>query len=136
MFLNILFLLTNLAIASGESVDFTTVKKGEEVPFDGKLLTNEALAQIISTHELELEALRLEKENELNQKVIDMSLEHNIYKIECEATKEIQELMIEKRDEELKIQARKDLIQRTAFVAGFSLGTAITIAITHSVNQN
>ena len=44
--------------------------------------------------------------------------------------------MIELRDEELKIQARKDWIQRLAFFGGFALGTATTIGITYSVNQN
>ena len=44
--------------------------------------------------------------------------------------------MILLRDEEIAIQARKDWIQRLAFFGGFALGTATTVGIVYSVNQN
>ena len=98
-------------------------------------LALEALERI-ATHEKELLQSDLDKEFELQKRTDELNLKYDLYHARAEADKEMYQQMIELRDEEIKIQARKDWIQRLAFFGGFALGTATTIGITYSVNQN
>jgi len=131
-----MFLLALVSTLWAADIDYANVDKGDPAPFTGKLLTHDALAQIISTHEKELLQSDLDKEFELQRNTDELNLRYDLYYAKCEANTAMYKQMIELRDEEIKIQARKDWIQRLAFFGGFALGTATTIGITYSVNQN
>jgi hypothetical protein len=122
--------------ATSADVDFTSVKKGETVPFSGKLLTEEAMAEIIATHEYEINQLKIDKELERKTLEASLNLKYDLYYSECELKKSTQREMITIRDEEIKRQQTKDIFQRASFTIGFILGAGGTILITHSVNQN
>jgi len=131
-----MFLLAFISTLWAADIDYANVDKGERAPFTGKLLTHDALAQIIATQEKELLQSDLDKEYELQRLSDQLNLKYDLYSTKCEANTEMYQQMIKLRDEEIKIQARKDWIQRLAFFGGFALGTATTIGITYSVNQN
>ena len=131
-----MFLYTFIALLWSADIDYANVDKGDPAPFTGKLLTHDALAQIIATHEKELLQADLDKEFELQSTSDKLSLKYDLYSTRCEADKQMYTQMIEARDTELQAQARKDWIQRLAFFGGFALGAATTIGITYSVNQN
>jgi len=131
-----MFLLIFISTLWAADIDHANVGKGEPAPFTGKLLTYDALAQIIATHESELLKADLDKEYELQKLSDNLNLKYDLYESRCEADSVMYKQMIELRDEELKMQSRKDWIQRLAFFGGFALGTATTIGITYSVNQN
>ena len=131
-----MFLLIFISTLWAADIDHANVGKGEPAPFTGKLLTYDALAQIIATHESELLKADLDKEYELQKLSDNLNLKYDLYESRCEADSVMHKQMIELRDEELKMQSRKDWIQRLAFFGGFALGTATTIGITYSVNQN
>ena len=131
-----MFLFAFVSTLWAADLDYANVDKGDPAPFTGKLLTHDALAQIIATHEKEMLQADLDKEYELQKTTDRLNLKYDLYYARAEADKEMYQQMIELRDEEIKIQARKDWIQRLAFFGGFALGTATTIGITYSVNQN
>jgi|TARA_B100000035_G_scaffold200075_2_gene171097 hypothetical protein len=131
-----MFLYAFIASLWAADLDYANVDKGDPAPFTGKLLTHDAIAQIIATHEKELLQADLDKEFELQRTADNLNLKYDLYSTKCEADKEMYIQMIEARDVELKAQARRDWIQRLAFFGGFALGTATTIGITYSVNQN
>jgi len=131
-----MFLFAFVSTLWAADLDYANVDKGETAPFSGKLLTHSAMAQIIATHEKEMLQADLDKEYELQKTTDRLNLKYDLYYARAEADKEMYQQMIELRDEEIKIQARKDWIQRLAFFGGFALGTATTIGITYSVNQN
>lgn len=133
----LLYSLLSLCLAATSSdVDFTSLKQGEVAPFSGKLLTDEAMAEIIATHEYEINQLIID--NELERKTLEanLNLRYDLYYSECELKKSTQREMISLRDKEIKSQQTKDILQRASFTIGFVLGAAGTILITHSVNQN
>ena len=131
-----MFLLAFISNLWAADIDFANVDKGDPAPFTGKLLTHDALAQIIATHEKEILHADLDKEFEL-QKISDsLTLKYDLYEAKCDANEVMYAEMIKLRDEEIKKQAKRDWIQRLAFFGGFALGTATTIGITYSVNQN
>ena len=131
-----MFLYILIASLWAADLDYANVDKGDPAPFTGKLLTHDALAQIIATHEKELLQADLDKEFELQSTSDKLNLKYDLYAARCEADKQMYTQMMETRDIELKAQAQKDWIQRLAFFGGFALGTATTIGITYSVNQN
>jgi len=131
-----MFLLAFISTLWAADIDYVNVDKGDPAPFTGKLLTHDAIAQIIATHEKELLQADLDKEFELQKRTDELNLKYDLYYTRAEANQEMYQQMIALRDEEIKIQARKDWIQRLAFFGGFALGTATTIGITYSVNQN
>jgi len=131
-----MFLLALISTLWAADIDYVNLDKGDPAPFTGKLLTHDALSQIIATHEKELLQTDLDKEFELQKRTDELNLKYDLYYARCEADKELYTQMLALRDEEIKIQARKDWIQRLAFFGGFALGTATTIGITYSVNQN
>jgi len=131
-----MFLYTLIAAIWAADLDYANVDKGEPAPFTGKLLTHDALAEIIATHENELLNADLEREYQIQKLSDELNLKYNLYEITCQANEEMYKKMLDNRDEELAIQARKDWIQRAAFIGGFALGSAVTIGITYSVNQN
>ena len=131
-----MFLLAFISTLWAADIDYANVDKGDPAPFTGKLLTHDALAQIIATHEKELLQADLDKEFELQRTADKLNLKYDLYATRCEADREMYAQMIKARDIELQAQARKDWIQRLAFFGGFALGTATTIGITYSVNQN
>ena len=131
-----MFLIALIGTLWAADIDYANVDKGDPAPFTGKLLTHDALAQIIATHEKELLQSDLDKEFEIQKLSDQLNLKYDLYAAKCESNTEMYQQMIELRDEEIKIQARKDWIQRLAFFGGYALGTATTIGITYSVNQN
>ena len=131
-----MFLLTLISTLWAADIDYANVDKGDPAPFTGKLLTHDALAQIIATHEKEILQADLNREFDLQKNSDTLNLKYDLYEARCEANTEMYTQMIAVRDDEIKMQARKDWIQRLAFFGGFALGTATTIGITYSVNQN
>ena len=131
-----MFLLAFIGTLLAADIDYANVDKGDPAPFTGKLLTHDALAQIIATHEKEILQADLNREFDLQKNSDTLNLKYDLYEAKCEANTIMYQQMIDLRDEEIKLQARKDWIQRLAFFGGFALGTATTIGITYSVNQN
>ena len=131
-----MFLLAFVSALWAADIDYANVDKGDPAPFTGKLLTHDALAQIIATHENELLNADLEREYQIQKLADELNLKYSLYEITCQANEDMYKKMLDNRDEELKIQSRKDWIQRAAFIGGFALGSAVTIGITYSVNQN
>ena len=128
-----MFLLSLMSLSLASDPDFTNIEAGEVAPFSGKLLTNEALAEIISDHEASIMQCDLDKEFELQKQRDELDLRYSLHKVECEATIEMYQGMIDFRDQEIKKQIRRDWIQRAAFFGGFALGVGSTIAIVKAV---
>jgi hypothetical protein len=131
-----MFLLALVGSLWASDLDFVNIEEGAPAPFSGKLFTEEAVAKIIANHEAEVLQADLDKEYEVSKKSDELNLKYDIYEAKCKANTEMYKSMIVLRDDELKAQARKDWIQRFAFYGGFAIGTATTIGIVYSVNQN
>ena len=65
-----------------------------------------------------------------------MDTTYKLYESRCENEKLMYQEMIKIRDNELKKDRMKDVIQRTAFFGGFALGAATSVGIVYSLNQN
>ena len=74
-----MFLLAFVSTLFAADIDYANIDKGDPAPFTGKLLTHDALAQIISTHEKELLQSDLDKEFELQKIADELTLKYDLY---------------------------------------------------------
>ena len=132
--MSIVFLLL-ASLAHAAATTYTHVKKGQSVPFDGVLMTNDALVQMIATQESEVKTCELNAQTEISLQRNDLNLKYDLYEARCEAEKKMYEELLVIRDEQLKKDKVKDFIQRTAFFGGFALGSAVTVGIVYSLNN-
>lgn len=137
-----LFLLLNLAYATevnekkDPDLDFVTIQAEESAPFSGYLFTDEALTNLISQHRGELLAMNIDHETNMKLLEEDLNYKHSLDSLKWESKEQMYLDLIKIRDDQIKKSENKDIIQRVAFFGGFVLGSAITIGITYSVNQN
>lgn len=132
--LNVFLFLVNFSFAADTS--YTHIKEGQKAPFDGVLMTNDALVQMIATQESEIKTCELDKETQLKLQKNDLDTKYQLYESRCEAEKKMNEELIAIRDEQLKKDKAKDIIQRAAFFGGFILGAGTSVGIVYSLNQN
>lgn len=132
--LNVFLLLTSLAHA--EDLSYSFIKSGEKAAFDGVIMTNEALAKLIATHESQIKTCELESETQLKLQKNELDTTYQLYESRCENEKLMYQEMISYRDDQLKKDRVKDVIQRAAFFGGFVLGAATSVGIVYSLNQN
>jgi len=125
-------LMSGLAMASP---DFVDIALDEPAPFAGKLLTNEALAKIISQNERELAQCMIDSDFDIEKFKANQALEYDLLNIRYESEVEMYQMMIDTRDQQIKKDKKRDVWQRWATYGAFVLGVGTTVAITYSVNQ-
>ena len=131
-----MFLLL-LSLLGNAEEKYTDVKKGETVPFDGKLFTNEAVSKILSSHELMLNQCKIESETKLKEKTLEMEFKYDLLENRCMLTQEMYESMIANRDNVIqKTPAfKQDVKTEWSFVGGILVGAAITVGIAYSLDN-
>ena len=128
----ILLLLSSLAFGEAQ---FTQLAKGEVAPFSGRLLNDEAVANIIVDKESLEQACSIEVDYELDKAQAKWNYDFEIMKIGLEGKLERAEATIEVQTEELEYLRNQDKPTRPFLwiTTGFVIGTASSVAIFHSV---
>ena len=130
--MNFFLLMSSLAFANP---DFVSVEEGQVAPFSGKLLTEEALAEIIVQNEEEVAKCKIDSDYEIEKFKANSDLKYNLLEVRYDAEIEMYKRMLEVRDEQIKRDKKKDVLQRWGVYGAFILGVGTTVAITHTVNQ-
>jgi len=125
-----------IAVASAAEPDYVRVESGEAAPFNGILLTDEALAQIISKNERELEQCRIDADYTFKEYQAEQALKYDLLDIRYQSEVQMYQTMIEIRDSQIKKDKKRDVWQRWATYGAFALGVGTTVGITYAVNQN
>ena len=133
MFFMLMMLLSTQSLAD-KSIDYVDVKKGEVVPFDGKLLKKQALAKIIADSNAKINKLNVRHKYALKQRELDMQLEYDILKKKSDAEITMYEDMLSMRDDHIRKEKRKDIAQKWMLYGSFIFGSATTVAIFHAVD--
>ena len=130
-----MFLITLLSVCLAAEVDYININEGEPAPFSGKLITDEGLSKIIAQCEEEQLQADLDLEYAVQQKANELNLKYDLLNTRYSAEKQMYEEMIAARDEQIKINSRKDFWRRFATYTGFFVGAATTVGIVYSLNQ-
>jgi hypothetical protein len=98
-------------------------------------LTEEALAEIIIQNEEEVAKCKIDSDYEIEKFKANSDLKYNLLEVRYDAEIEMYKRMIEVRDEQIRRDKKKDVLQRWGVYGAFILGVGTTVAITHTVNQ-
>ncbi len=129
----LLFLLST-AIAEPIAV---RLKEGEEAPFEGRLMNDEAIANIVASHEMSSEKCEIQKELAVALTKADLQLEIDYLKADLETETEKNATLLALRDTEIE-SLRKELRPNKtmwAFFGGFLLATGTSLGTYYAVRE-
>lgn len=131
-----LFMTTTPAHAD-DNLDFVNIAEGEVAPFSGKLLTDEALADILSQHQLEIDQLKIDYEAKLAKQQLDDKLSYDMLDTRYKLDVEMYTSMINNRNDLLQNQFQPSYKTHNnwRFALGFLAGSATTIGIAYSLDN-
>jgi hypothetical protein len=126
------FLLMSLAFAEPQ---FTQLKEGEQAPFDGRLLNDEAIVKLAVEDKFKVQQCDLQIDYEKQKLEALHKFEIKKVKIELNAQNQILENKVALRDDRIKeLERLSKPIKPVYYVAaGFLVGAGSTIGILYAV---
>ena len=129
-------LLFLLATAFAEPM-LTHLKEGDVAPFDGRLMNDEAVSNIIAGNEMSVEQCEIQKELAIATTKAELQLEIDYLKAELETEQAKNSTLLELRDTEISA-LRKEMKPNKAmwaFFGGFMLASGTSLGTYYSVRE-
>tara|TARA_R110001599_G_scaffold39023_1_gene119250 strand:+ start:772 stop:1170 length:399 start_codon:yes stop_codon:yes gene_type:complete len=116
---------------------FTKLSEGEAAPWAGRLFNDEAVTKFIVSDKLKVEQCNIQTNYSLEMLDAELDLKHSKELIELNTTMAILEQKVILRDDRImELSSLKTPPNPFWYAtAGLLFGSAVTIAITYSVNQ-
>ena len=130
-----MFLLMACPVAHAEMPQFTSLKKGEEAPFDGRLFNDSALSIIIVDNKFKGKECELRVEYEVNIARAYEKYKYDILTATCEADDmRLNELINIREEENIYLREQIKPQKNSWWLAGgFITGVATAIGIMHAI---
>ena len=130
-----MFLLLACPVAHGAEPTFTTLKEGEEAPFDGRLFNSEAVAKLIVDKRFEGKQCELRVEYEVDLMRAKEQYRYDILLAKSEADDmRLNELITIREDENFYLREQiKPSYNGWWLAGGFIAGAATSIGIMYAV---
>ena len=130
-----LFLLVACPVAHAEVPEFTSLEKGDEAPFTGRLFNDAALAQLIVAKRFEGKECELRVQYEVDLMKVHENYKYDILSAKCEADDMRLSELIDIREEENKYLRDQMKPNKNGWwlAGGFITGVATAIGIMHVV---
>ena len=133
-------LLIMFSVAHGQEGDFTLLSEGQPAPFEGVLLSPEASAEILSSHEEQESRCALELEYQLDLAGTEFKLREELLQVRLDTIEEQQIFLIEQKDEEIAglhriIEKQSPQYKWFWFIGGTALGGAIYYGIDQAIGS-
>jgi hypothetical protein len=123
-----------------EDGDFSIVKAGEEVPYDGFLFDAEGLAKVIANKNFQLDKLKIEKDAEIAKLNIELNTTKKQHELELKISKELSDNIIKiKEDRIIQLENSKkwdDVKLFGSMLLGMALSVTIFYAAVKITNVN
>ena len=129
-----LLLLLSTALAEPMLIH---LKEGDVAPFDGRLMNDEAVANIIAGREMSMEQCEIQKQLAISLTKAELQLEIDYLKAELETEKEKNATLLEIRDQEIESLRKQMKPNKTmwAFFGGFMLASGTSLGTYYSVRE-
>ena len=113
------------------------LKEGDEAPFAGRLMNDEAIANIIAGREMSIEQCEIQKELAVSLTKAEMQLQIDYLKAELETENEKNETLLDLRDKEIEVLRKELKPNKTmwAFFGGFMLATGTSLGTYYAVRE-
>ena len=128
-------LLLACPVAHGEEPTFTTIKKGDPAPFDGRVFNDAAVAKLIVDKQFEGKTCQMRVDYEIGLAVAKEQHRYDIFEARCEADDMRLNDLLEIRQEEVSFLRKQYEPPKTAWwiAGGFIAGAATSIGIMYVV---
>ena len=113
------------------------LREGDVAPFDGRLMNDEAVANIIAESELTLEQCQIKTELQVSIVKAELQLEIDYLKAELETEQAKNATLLELRDTEIETLRKEMKPNKTmwAFFGGFLLASGTSLGTYYSVRE-
>jgi hypothetical protein len=113
------------------------LKEGDVAPFNGRLMNDEAVANIIAGREMSMEQCEIQKELAISLTKAELQLEIDYLKAELETETEKNATLLELRDQEISSLRKEIKPNKTmwAFFGGFLLATGTSLGTYYAVRE-
>jgi glutamate formiminotransferase len=129
-------LLLLVSIALGEPM-MMHLQEGDVAPFDGRLMNDEAVANIIANKELTREQCEIQKELAVSLTKAELQLQIDYLSAELETEKEKSAALLDIRDKEIESLRKQIKPNKTmwAFFGGFLLASGTSLGTYYAVRE-
>ena len=129
-----------LLINSANAQDYAPIKKGQVSPIDGTVISQNALATIITTNDTAILECQAKAKHDLEKQTIECDLDVQKLEYDVEAIKRTNDSIIEAKDEEIKklqtiIKKNNRNLAPLWIVIGFAGGMATTYGAFYILNE-
>ena len=113
------------------------LKEGDVAPFDGRLMNDEAVANIIAGKEMSVEQCEIQKSLAVATTKAELQLEIDYLKAELETEQAKNATLLELRDTEIETLRKEMKPNKTmwAFFGGFVLATGTSLGTYYAVRE-
>lgn len=113
------------------------LEEGDKAPFAGRLMNDEAIANIIAGREMSIEQCEIQKELAVSLTKAEMQLQIDYLKAELETENEKNETLLDLRDKEIEVLRKELKPNKTmwAFFGGFMLATGTSLGTYYAVRE-
>ncbi len=113
------------------------LKEGDVAPFDGRLMNDEAVANIIAGREMSVEQCEIQKSLAVATTKAELQLEIDYLKAELETEQAKNATLLELRDTEIESLRKEMKPNKTmwAFFGGFMLASGTSLGTYYSVRE-
>jgi len=112
-----------------EDGDFSIVKTGEEVPYDGFLFDAEGLAKVIANKNFQLDKLKIEKDNEIAKLNIEIKYLKEQHILEIKTKDELNDNIISIKDKRIEQLEDSKKWEDVKLFSSMLLGMALSVVI-------
>ena len=130
-----LLLLLTTSAAYAEDPTFTTLKKGEPAPFNGRLLNDAAVSQFIIQDRMKVEQCNIQIEYDLAKQKAALKYDYDLLTVRCEADDQRLQDMIAIKGDEIKFLRKSYGPPKNHWwlMGGVVIGAASSIGIMYAV---
>ena len=116
---------------------YSELKQNEPAPYDGVLLTKEAIAKIYSDQQAEIARLQLDCETKIKEYQLAQKVKYDLLDMKYKLNEDMYKKMIDNRDAAIKsLPVYQQTIKTDwAFIGGFILGAGTTVGIVYSIDK-
>lgn len=129
-----IFLIVSMAMAQPSMI---SLEEGEQAPFSGRLLNDEAIASILANKEFSDGQCALEQSIEYSLKLAEKDLKIDYLEAEKQTLINRHDSLMEIKNDEIESLRKHVNPQRATFMflGGFILGTTASLVTYYSVNK-
>ena len=142
-FMSLVFLATWPSLAYGQTIsaeeefdgDYSIVKEGDKVPYDGFLFDKDGIINVIVNKNLEIQKLTINKDSEIAKLKIEIDSINKQHKLELQINKDLTDSLVKLRDDRIKLLEDSKRWDDVKLFGAVLIGIVLSVTIFYAAVQ-